>query len=113
VETFRNIPLLIQLLFWYFAVMQALPLPRSSLHIGDFIYLNNRGLFIPWIHLDGGVTLSIPQLQGFNFQGGLTLLPELLAVALGLSIYSAAFIAEIMRGGMQAISRGQIDAAVS
>ena len=113
VETFRNIPLLIQLLFWYFAVMQALPLPRNSLHIGDFIFLNNRGLFIPWLYLDGGLTLSVPRLQGFNFHGGLTVLPELLAVILALSIYSAAFIAEIMRGGMQAVSRGQIDAAIS
>jgi general L-amino acid transport system permease protein len=113
VETFRNIPLLIQLLFWYFAVMQSLPLPRNSLHIGDVIFLNNRGLFIPWIHLDRGLSVSIPQLQGFNFHGGLTILPELLALTLGLSIYSAAFVAEIMRGGMQAISRGQIDAAIS
>jgi len=113
VETFRNIPLLIQLLFWYFAVMQSLPLPRNSLHIGDLIFLNNRGLFIPWLHLDGGVALSIPQLQGFNFHGGLTILPELLAVTLALSIYSAAFIAEIIRGGMQAISGGQLDAAGS
>jgi len=113
VETFRNIPLLIQLLFWYFAVMQSLPLPRNSLHIGDFIFLNNRGLFIPWLHVNGGLAVSIPQLQGFNFHGGLAILPELLAVTIALSIYSAAFIAEIMRGGMQAISRGLIDAAIS
>jgi general L-amino acid transport system permease protein len=112
VETFRNIPLLIQLLFWYFAVMQSLPLPRNSLHIGDAVFLNNRGLFIPWLDFHG-LTFSVPQLQGFNFHGGLTILPELLAVTLGLSIYSASFIAEIMRGGMQAVSRGQVDAAIS
>ena len=113
VETFRNMPLLIQLLFWYFAVMQSLPQPRASLHIGDFVFLNNRGLFIPWFHVDSGLALSVPQLQGFNFHGGLAILPELLAVTLALSIYSASFIAEIMRGGMQAISRGQVDAAIS
>ena len=110
VETFRNIPLLIQLLFWYFAVVQALPPPRQSFEIADAIFLNNRGLFIPWIDASG---LSVPQLEGFNFHGGLVILPELLALAIGLSIYSAAFIAEIIRGGIQATSRGHIDAAYS
>jgi general L-amino acid transport system permease protein len=110
VETFRNIPLLIQLLFWYFAVVQALPVPRQSIDIGHVIFLNSRGLFIPWVDAAG---LSIPRLQGFNFHGGLVILPELLAVTIGLSIYSAAFIAEIMRAGIQATSRGQIDAAQS
>jgi general L-amino acid transport system permease protein len=110
VETFRNIPLLIQLLFWYFAVMQVLPSPRGSFDLGGVIFLNNRGLFIPWIDASG---LSIPHLQGFNFHGGLAILPELLAVTLGLSIYSAAFIGEIIRAGLQATSRGQIDAAYS
>jgi general L-amino acid transport system permease protein len=110
VETFRNIPLLIQLLFWYFAVMQALPPPRGSLDIGGAIFLNSRGLFMPWIDASG---LSIPHLQGFNFHGGLAILPELLALTLGLSIYSAAFIGEIIRAGLQAVSRGQLDAAAS
>ena len=110
VETFRNIPLLIQLLFWYFAVVQALPLPRQSIDVGNAIFLNNRGLFIPWLDASG---VSLPRLEGFNFHGGLVILPELLALTIGLSIYSAAFIAEIMRGGIQATSRGQIDAAYS
>jgi general L-amino acid transport system permease protein len=110
VETFRNIPLLIQLLFWYFAVVQSLPSPRQSLEIGETVFLNNRGLFIPWMDAFG---LSVPQFEGFNFHGGLVILPELLALTIGLSIYSAAFIAEIMRGGIQATSRGQIDAAHS
>lgn len=110
VETFRNIPLLIQLLFWYFAVVQALPSPRQSLQIAETIFLNNRGLFIPWMDASG---LSVPRIEGFNFHGGLAILPELLALTMGLAIYSAAFIAEIMRGGIQAISRGHIDAAHS
>ena len=170
VETFRNIPLLIQLLFWYFAVVQALPAPGASFHIASLIFLNNRGLFIPSIQLGDSLGLmfgafaaglalwafalakarhrliaagrvtafawwallpsivlplavgvfyrvdiawSIPQLQGFNFHGGIAILPELLALTVGLSIYSAAFIAEIIRGGIQAVSRGQTDAAMS
>ncbi len=168
VETFRNIPLLIQLLFWYFAVLQALPGPRESLNLGDLVFLNNRGLFFPSPHGGDGIALaagaiglaltifvmlaarrrrietgqsapyrwlaplpaivalvgigfsggadigwSVPRLEGFNFSGGVTVLPELFALTLGLSIYSAAFISEIVRGGIQAISPGQIDAARS
>ncbi len=170
VETFRNIPLLIQLLFWYFAVVQALPAPGASFHIASLIFLNNRGLFFPSIQLGDSLGLvfggfaaglalcafvlanarrrliaagrvtafawwallppivlplavgvfyrvdivwSIPQLRGFNFHGGMAILPELLALTFGLSIYSAAFIAEIIRGGIQAVSRGQTDAALS
>jgi general L-amino acid transport system permease protein len=170
VETFRNIPLLIQLLFWYFAAMQALPAPSASFQIARMIFLNDRGLFIPSIQFGdslgpmvgafaAGLALSlfmlakarrhriaagqvrafawwallpcivlplaigvcyrvdiawsIPQLRGFNFHGGIAILPELLALTVGLSIYSGAFIAEIIRGGIQAVSRGQTDAAVS
>ena len=172
VETFRNIPLLIQLLFWYFAVLQALPGPKASLALGDLVFLNNRGLLIPslrfgdgfaaalgagagaaglafsiaiivaarrrraasgrstpyrWLAplpaialplaaaLIGGADIgwSVPQLKGFNFSGGVTVLPELFALTLGLSIYSAAFICEIVRSGVQAIPPGQIDAARS
>jgi len=158
VETFRNIPLLIQLLFWYFAAMQALPAPRTSFHLGSLIFLNDRGLFIPtlqfghafepmagaivaglalsvllaakarrwWailpcillplaagVYYRADIVWSVPQLQGFNFHGGVTVLPELLALTVGLSMYSASFIAEIIRGGIQAVSHGQIDAAKS
>lgn len=170
VETFRNIPLLIQLLFWYFAAMQALPAPGASFHLGSLIFLNDRGLLIPTIQFGDSlgpmvvafaaglaisvfmqakarrrriaaeqvntiawwallscivlplavgifyradIAWSIPRLQGFNFHGGIAILPELLALTVGLSIYSAAFIAEIIRGGIQAVSRGQTDAAMS
>jgi general L-amino acid transport system permease protein len=54
---------------------------------------------------------SVPHLAGFNFRGGVTIAPELFALTLGLSLYSAAFIAEIVRGGLQSIARGQIEAA--
>jgi general L-amino acid transport system permease protein len=112
VEAIRNVPLLLQLLFWYFAILQPLPGPRASLSLGDTVFLNNRGLFLPWLELaDGGLRLSVPHLAGFNFTGGIALAPELFALTLGLTIYSAAFIAEIVRGGIQAIPRGQIEAA--
>ena len=170
VESFRNIPLLILLLFWYFAVLRPLPGPRASLGLGDLIFLNNRGLFIPapqlaegaaavvaaamaglalavaiavaarrarirtgtrvhyrwlapgalfglpaaaWFIVGPAVLWSIPHLQGFNFIGGVAVTPELFALTVGLSIYSAAYIAEIVRSGVQAIPRGQIEAARS
>ena len=47
IETFRNIPLLLQIMFWYFAVLRPLPLPRQSINVGDTVFLNNRGLFFP------------------------------------------------------------------
>ncbi len=113
VEAFRNVPLLLQLLFWYFAILQPLPGPKESLSLGDIVFLNNRGLFIPWLHFGDGFGWSIPSLQGFNFKGGIAIQPELFALALGLSLYSAAFIAEIVRGGVQAVPAGQLDAARS
>jgi general L-amino acid transport system permease protein len=168
VETLRNIPLLLQLLFWYFAVLGTLPHPRESLALGDVIFLNNRGLIIPepvfgagasliplalllgiigaillgrwakqrreatgegfpvlWAAL--GLIIGLPSVAfvvtgapvSFNFaemgrfrlQGGLTLVPEFVALLLGLSAYTAAFIAEIVRAGILSVSHGQIEAA--
>jgi len=168
VEIFRNIPLLVQILFWYFAVLQALPSPRNSHSLFEAIFLNVRGVVLPGPQpLDGfaatpwallvaviataglvryarrrqaqtgralpifklgaliliglpalvfvatGMPLdwSIPSLQGFNFQGGVTILPELMALWLALSIYTASFIAEIVRSGIQSVPQGQVEAA--
>ncbi|WP_280541910.1 amino acid ABC transporter permease [Chromohalobacter sp. 11-W] len=168
VEIFRNIPLLVQILFWYFAVLQALPSPRQSLSLLEVIFINVRGLVIPdpqplsgfaatpWALLVGliaaialgvyakrrqartgkalpiywlgtgliigtpllvflltGAPLewSIPELTGFNFSGGVRILPELVALWLALSIYTAAFIAEIVRSGIQSVPGGQVEAA--
>ena len=63
----------------------------------------------------GGVplTMNVPELRGFNFQGGLTISPEFLALLLGLVLYTSAFVAEIVRAGIQAISSGQVEAAMS
>jgi general L-amino acid transport system permease protein len=161
VETLRNIPLLLQLFFWYFAVLRALPAPRQSLNLVGLGFLNNRGLYfpapiasagtvealialalavlaliaamayrrdkravarltIPWCGLLvlaalgwllATVTWDRPRLGGFNFSGGVALIPEFVALVVALSSYTAAFIAEIVRAGIQSVPRGQIEAA--
>jgi general L-amino acid transport system permease protein len=168
VEVFRNIPLLLQLLFWYKAVLSLLPGPRQGLMLPLGANLSNRGLILPrpvpeagytavmiatvigivgWIALArwakarqmatgqifptfrvglmGLVALVVlasllaglpfsfefPELKGFNFVGGYVMNPELTALLLGLSIYTAAFIAEVVRAGILAISHGQTEAA--
>ena len=167
IETFRNIPLLLQMFFWYFAVLRTLPSPRQSVEfLGS--YLNIRGLSMPapvtedgfsfvmimfiagivatWLlsrwadkrHDETGQTFPIiwvglgliiglpllaffvagmpvsldhPELKGFNFKGGMTIIPELVALWLALSIYTAAFIAETVRAGILAVPSGQLEAA--
>ncbi|KJG59314.1 amino acid ABC transporter permease [Photobacterium kishitanii] len=168
IEIFRNIPLLLQIFFWYFAVLQVLPSPRQSLQFGDSIFLNVRGLSIPSPIFEQGsgfilialiiafiiamsyqyyakkkqqntgqqspvllvsltiivllplmtffisgkpISIDYPSLRGFNFSGGITVLPELAALLLALSIYTAAFIAEIVRSGINAVNHGQTEAA--
>lgn len=170
IETFRNIPLLLQIFFWYFAVLRAVPAPRQSLSLGDVIFLNIRGLYLPapqfqpgfgWViaAFGGAVAASwllvrwarsrqlatgqqfptlsvslallfglplvtfwlagsplewqIPKLGGFNFQGGWVVIPEMASLLLALTIYTAAFIAEIVRAGIQAVSHGQTEASFS
>lgn len=108
VEIVRNIPLLLQIFIWYFVVLRSLPSPRESLSWFDLIYLNNRGLYLPW-YIDG--QWSVPSLQGFNFTGGLALIPEFTSLLAALSIYTGAFIAEIVRAGIQAVGKGQREAA--
>ena len=170
VEIIRNIPLLLQIFFWYFVVLRSLPSPRQSINWWDAIFLNNRGIYIPsplpedgfalvgWI-FGAALLLSIvlfrwakkrqyqtgkifprwrvtmgmvvglpllfyfiqgaplgwelPALRGFNFQGGLVMIPEFMALLLALSIYTASYIAEIVRSGIQAVNRGQSEAALS
>lgn len=170
IETFRNIPLLLQIFFWYFAVLQALPSPRQSISFGEAVFLNVRGLSIPapifeqgaglilaTFIIGVGLTISVaiwaknrqkltgqvtpvylyviglcfvlplvvyfitgmpisadyPELKGFNFRGGISIIPELGALLIALSIYTAAFIAEIVRSGINAVSHGQTEAAMS
>ena len=176
VELFRNVPLLLQLFFWYFAVLAVLPAPRASTlrwgceEAGCLAALSNRGLALAaplwqaalqwavaafvsgviaafllrawnrrrqrrsgqvlrlwWAYgllvvvlplavfftLVEPAQVSRPLLQGFNFRGGVTLLPELLALWLALSLYSASYVAEYVRSGIASVPRGQYEAAES
>jgi general L-amino acid transport system permease protein len=104
VEFIRNTPLLVQLFFWYALISEALPPPREAAALFQHIYLSNRGIFFP---LPG----SVPVLEGFNFSGGGHLSPEFVTLLLGLVIYTAAFIAEIVRAGVLSVPKGQVEAA--
>lgn len=172
VEIVRNVPLLLQLLFW-FALTKAFPRVQESLDVFGLMYLHNRGVtmawpqngdtfaaWLPWIY--GGLALGAlvyvgrriqlvrqdrpglawpwallaalvavavgwlavelttgraplyletPELQRFNFQGGITLTSSFAALLVGLTIYTATFIGEIVRSGIMAVSKGQREAA--
>jgi general L-amino acid transport system permease protein len=168
VELIRNVPLLLQLLFWYNSVLRTLPLVRGSVALPGGGLLNNRGLFLPrpefaagfgyvlialafgiaasialrlWAHrrqdrtgepsriiwaafgvivvlpavifLVSGAPLSFsfPTMGRFNVAGGVEILPEFAALLLALSVYTAAFIAEVVRAGVLAVPHGQTEAA--
>jgi general L-amino acid transport system permease protein len=170
IEVMQDIPVLLQLFFWYAIFYEAFPSPRQALSPFDGIFVTNRGLVVAvpeghpvhsymvlafivaclavwwfhrwaamrqertgqsfpvffvsvallmglplttWLLAGAPLEMSMPKLQGFNFQGGLTLSPEFTALLLGLVLYTAAFVAEIVRAGIQAIGRGQVEAAKS
>ena len=170
VEICRNLPVLFQILFWYLAVLAALPNPRQSISLLGIAFISNRGLVIPrpigeggfepflamlvlgivaslvlrfyarralfqrgqmiriWPYVLGLViglplvtmlvfglpfTVELPQLKGFNFAGGSRVIPEFVALTLALSTYTAAFIAEIVRAGIQSVHKGQMEAGSS
>ena len=104
VEFLRNVPLLVQLFFWYALITEGLPSPREALNPLPGVFLSNRGIFLPTFG-------STPALQGFNFSGGMAITPEFAALLIGLAVYTAAFIAEIVRAGILAVPRGQLEAA--
>jgi general L-amino acid transport system permease protein len=170
VELIRNLPLLFQMLFWYLAVLAALPGPRQSISLFGAFFLSNRGLIIPRPIGEAGLapflvaflgaivasiivhyyarrqlfekgkaikvwpivlglliglplvtalvfgapfTVEMPELKGFNFAGGVRVIPELVALAVALSTYTAAFIAEIVRAGIMSVHKGQMEAGLS
>ena len=104
IEFIRNVPLLVQLFFWYALITEGMPGPREALSPLPGVFLSNRGIFFPTLS-------SVPELQGFNFVGGMAVSPEFAALLIGLTIYTAAFIAEIVRAGILAVDRGQGEAA--
>ena len=171
---FRNVPLLLHLFFWYFAILQPLPGPKQSLDIANTFFLNNRGLYIPTLVDNANTTtwqytiglllvivtllflqsnykrknnnqigqstpskkaivlliftgiiiflsifvgspydLNIPIFGRFNFSGGTVIIPELIALVLALSLYTAAYIAEIVRAGIESVPKGQKEASHS
>jgi len=167
IEVIRDLPLLLQLLFWY-TILQGLPGPRQSLNPVPNVFLSNRGMKLPWIEwtsahwwslaaMAAGIVLTLlyarvmrqrqyqdgqprrvwpvglalvlglplavwaafgapftpdlPALRGFNFRGGITVSPEFFALLIGLVTYTAGFIAEIVRAGIQSVSGGQWEAA--
>ncbi len=170
VEIIRNLPVLFQILFWYLAVLAALPGPRQSISLFSAFYLNSRGLIVPsplgepglipflvalgvaivasvglhtyarrelflrghairiWPYVLGlliglplltvlvfgaPVTFEVPVLKGFNFAGGSRIIPELVALTLALTMYTAAFIAEVVRAGILSVHKGQMEAGLS
>ena len=169
VECFRNIPLLLQIIFWYTAVVAQFPNIRESISLFGGAFINNRGVYLPspeptpgltiWLWFLGAglllavflyvlrwrqlqrldrpgfrakwalpaflivalcgwfltpgrpFTLDLPVLQGFNYQGGMRFTPEFSSLLIGLSIYTSAFIAEVVRSGIQSVVKGQREAA--
>jgi general L-amino acid transport system permease protein len=105
VDVIRNIPLLVQVLLWYFSLTQWLPDARSPLSWGP-IYLSKDGLALP-----NPISGELPSQGAFGPVGGLQASPELMAIVGALAAYAAAYCAEIVRAGLQAVPRGQWEAA--
>ena len=115
VETLRNVPLLVQLLMWYFAVTELLPDAGAAVELLPGVFVSKSGLAFPWPVWEAGSWwpsgFERPEAGTFNVSGGAAVTPEYLAVLMALSTYTAAFIAETVRGGIQAVPAGQVDAA--
>ena len=170
IEVMQDIPILLQLFFWYAIFYETLPSPQEALSPGAGIYMSNRGVaftipeghpahkymllafvaacmivylirrwarkrqertgqffptfrvgiaivlvlpFITWLGFGAPTQMDVPKLVGFNFEGGLTVSPEFIALLMGLVLYTAAFVAEVVRAGIQSVSKGQREAAMA
>ncbi len=170
IELFQDIPVLLQLFFWYAFFYEMLPSPRAALSPFKGVFLCNRGLifaipqanpvykymgvaviialiivflikkwarkrqdstgkqfplfltstllllglpFIVWLSGGAPTDMNLPELKGFNFKGGLAISPEFAALLLGLVLYTAAFVAEVVRAGIQSVTKGQTEAAMA
>lgn len=170
IEVMQDIPVLLQLVFWYAIFYESLPPPSEALCPGAGIYLCKRGVaftvpeahpahfymlmaflvgcvgvyfmrrwaknrqertgqyfpvfrvslalliglpFIVWLAAGSPMKMNAPKLTVFNFEGGLTVSPEFMALLLGLVLYTSAFVAEVVRAGIQSVSKGQKEAAMS
>lgn len=113
VEGLRNIPPLVLVIFFYLAVIAALPRLEEAQMFGDLAIVSNRGIWIAWIDRGPPLGLSRPVLDGRVVEGGLWLYPEYLSLLVSLVLYAASFIAEIVRGSILAVHRGQREAADS
>ncbi|MGH7887892.1 MAG: amino acid ABC transporter permease [Candidatus Binatia bacterium] len=113
VEVIRNVPLVVQLFFWYAVITESLPAPAHALNPLPGLFFSNRGFAFPTLASSFPVALDYPVLSGFDFSGGAALSPEFAALFLGLTLYTAAFIGEIVRAGILSVDRGQFEAAHS
>jgi len=109
-ELFRNIPILLQLLFWYLVFTEVLPAVNEPVSVGQMFFLSKGGFAFPW-WADGAWSIPVP--GAFSMDGGVTATPEFMAVLLGLVLYTAAFIGEVVRAGIAAVPKGQVEAASS
>jgi general L-amino acid transport system permease protein len=113
-ELFRNVPLLLQLFMWYVLLVEWMPEGDSPLHLADVLFLSKSGLTLPWlVHLDGHWLWDLPVWQDGNVLGGASLSPEFLALTWGLTLYTSAFVAELVRAGLLSVPKGQTEAARS
>ncbi len=170
IEVFQDIPILIQLFFWYAMFYEMLPHPRQALNPVDGLFICNRGIIfgipashpayqymavalilvgiaiyfikkwakkrqeksgkpfpvfmvsvlliigvpaLTWLFSGAPTEMNVPALKGFNFKGGVSVSPEFMALLLGLVLYTAAFVAEVVRAGIQSVSKGQTEAAIA
>jgi general L-amino acid transport system permease protein len=110
VEVVRNIPLLLQLVFWYFVVFLTLPNGSAAFQLPGVV-LAKSGLYLAG--LGEGLRWLGPQLVNDVWQAPIRLTVEFAALLTGLIVYSGAFIAEVVRGGLAAVPKGQWEAASS